>query len=99
MSGKNNLFPQITYQECEEDAADCPVEFELDESVAGSAQSSLIIFLCPQTSRQFSSVQLEYDLLNVNLDEGDSVEPLEHKFDSDSGCWVYEKENPNVNYF
>lgn len=96
---KNNLFSQITYQECEEDAVDCPVEFELDESVAGSTQSSLIIFLCPQTSQEFSSVQLEYDLLNVNLDEGDSVEPLEHNFDSDSGCWVYEKENPNVKYF
>jgi hypothetical protein len=66
--------------------------------VSGSAQSSLIIFLCPQTSRQFSSVQLEYDLLNVDLDEGDSVQPLEHKLDDDSGCWVYQKDNPNVKY-
>ncbi|CAB3372585.1 Hypothetical predicted protein [Cloeon dipterum] len=84
----------ITAKECEKDAS-CPVEFELDET-AENPQSVLQVFMCP-TTKSNSSIKLEYDLMNVQLDEGDSVRTLDAELDLETGCWVYQQNNPLVN--
>ncbi|CAB3372582.1 Hypothetical predicted protein [Cloeon dipterum] len=81
----------ITAKECEKDAS-CPVEFELDET-AENPQSVLQVFMCP-TTKSNSSIKLEYDLMNVQLDEGDSVRTLDAELDLETGCWVYQQNNP-----
>ncbi|XP_065335325.1 uncharacterized protein LOC135936444 [Cloeon dipterum] len=81
----------ITTKECEKDAS-CPVEFELDET-AENPQSVLQVFMCP-TTKSNSSIKLEYDLMNVQLDEGDSVRTLDAELDLETGCWVYQQTNP-----
>jgi len=39
---------------------------------------------------------MNYDLINVDLDDGDHVESLNPEFDQDTGCWILQQENPQV---
>ncbi|XP_059490009.1 uncharacterized protein LOC132205140 [Neocloeon triangulifer] len=81
----------ITTKECSGDYVNCPIEFELNDN-AVSHKSVLDVFICPTGNASFS---LDYDLMNADLDDGDSVQSFNPELASETGCWVYQHDTPH----